>query len=560
MDSTFSQNRWLPPAWLRFLVVILLALGIFCRCVNLDLKEYWNDEVYTSIRVSGYTEAELLKEISEPQAIPIKEFQNKYQSPNPEKGVTGTIRGLALEEPQLTPLYFIFARFWAQVFGSSVAAMRSLPVFLSLLSFPCIYWLCLELFESSLIGWMAVALFAISPYFVLYAQEGRPYSLWTLIILLSSVLLLRVLRIKNTASWVCYTVTLIAAFYTHLFSLPIAMGQGLYVVLIERFRLSKTLIAYLISSLLSILAFSPWLLVIVGNRSGIDNGTGWQSSTKISLIELLRGLIRHPSRAFLDLNPTPQDPGIYRISLMVLTFILLVFVGYSFYFLCRNTAKSIWLFIIILSGCVTVPLLAHDLIFGGFLSNLGKYILPSYLGFIIAAAYLFAVKLTSIFSNKLQQKLWQLITIGIISLSVLSSTVFSQAESWWSKGDPDKQQDMIEAAQIINKASNPLVISDDYVDTILVLSYLFAPKVKLLPIANRCGYCDQRKPQAESELKIVKIPDGFSDIFIYPYPSERLLSVLKKESNAQLEPTYKLRKSILWRLEKTTNQPGTTKF
>ena len=39
------------------------------------------------------------------------------------------------------------------------------------------YWLCLELFESSVTAWLAVAIIAISPFQIVYAQEARPYSL-----------------------------------------------------------------------------------------------------------------------------------------------------------------------------------------------------------------------------------------------------------------------------------------------------------------------------------------------------------------------------------------------
>ncbi|TAH23711.1 MAG: hypothetical protein EAZ10_12665, partial [Oscillatoriales cyanobacterium] len=62
-DRLNSHN---PPLekWLRFLIIAVLAIGILFRFVNLDRKFYWIDENYTSLRVSGYTEAEIIKQIS----------------------------------------------------------------------------------------------------------------------------------------------------------------------------------------------------------------------------------------------------------------------------------------------------------------------------------------------------------------------------------------------------------------------------------------------------------------------------------------------------------------
>src|SRR5919199_1416704 len=137
--SNFSQFGSLPPPWLKFLIVVLLALGVFFRFVNLDRKVYWLDETYTSLRISGYTETEAAKQVSKGQILTIEDLQ-KYQNPNPEKSLGDTIKGLAVEEPQVTPLYFVMVKWWVQMFGNTVSVTRSLSAFISLLAFPCIYW------------------------------------------------------------------------------------------------------------------------------------------------------------------------------------------------------------------------------------------------------------------------------------------------------------------------------------------------------------------------------------------------------------------------------------
>ena len=129
------QKRVLPPTWLQFFIITLLVLGVFFRFVNLDRKVYWIDETYTSLRISGHTETEVIQQVFDGHVVNIKELQ-KYQQPNPEKGLISTINSLAVESPQHPPLYYVMARFWLQLWGTCRAVLRSLSALLSLVK-PC---------------------------------------------------------------------------------------------------------------------------------------------------------------------------------------------------------------------------------------------------------------------------------------------------------------------------------------------------------------------------------------------------------------------------------------
>ena len=103
---------------------------------------------------------------------------------------------------------------------------------------------------------MAVVLVSVSPFHVLYSQEARQYSLWTVIILLSSGMLLRALSSRTKFLWILYAVTVALGLYIHsLFALVIT-AHGVYVigihlneVSIKPFRLPRQLISYLIATL-----------------------------------------------------------------------------------------------------------------------------------------------------------------------------------------------------------------------------------------------------------------------------------------------------------------------
>lgn len=508
--------------WLRVVIVVLLVLGIFFRFANLDLKVYWEDEAFTSLRISGYTESELIQQVFNGQEIKVADLQ-KYQRPNPEKSVFDTIKGLAIEEPQHTPLYFILVRFWVQLFGNSVAVTRSLSAVISLLILPCIYWLCRELFESPLTGWIAVGLIAVSPFHVVYAQEAREYSLWTMTIVLSSAVLLWAMRKKTKLSWGVYAATVALGLYSYLFSIFVAIGHGIYVFVSEKFRFSKTVTVYLIASLVGFIAFSPWLVVVATNWLAAAKTTHVLVSPTVSRISLFRDLAHYIRNSFLDL-----EIGFY------LTPFVLVLVGYSLYFLCRKSPQNIRLFILSLMGVTAVVLILPDFLSGTAKLLVGRYIIPFYLGIQLAVAHLFASQINSASLSK--QKLWKGIMAVVISVGVLSCAIISQAELSFSKL---QNRDNPQLAQIINQAKHPILISDlsdpDNPGYLVSLNYSLNPKIRLRLVDN---------PQ---KLKNI---DNFSDIFLFN-PGQALQEQLKlnyKIQPVQIEPGNNEEK--LWRIEK----------
>ena len=78
--------------------------------------------------------------------------------------------------------------------------------------------------------------------------------------------------------------------------------------------------------------------------------------------------------------------------------------------------------------CLIIP----DLISGGQRSTIPRYLIPAYLGIQLSMAYLLATKLTK-FTNKIEHKFWQIATVLLISLGIISCGISSQAETWWNK-------------------------------------------------------------------------------------------------------------------------------
>jgi len=515
---------------LFILILIVLVVGIFFRFANLDRKVYWHDEALSSLRIAGYTSAD--RQAITDVLIDVDDLQN-YHQPPPEAGVLDTINALAIDNPQHPPLYYVLARLWLRWFDNPVVGARSAAAAISLLVFPCMYWLCVELFGSTLAGWLAVGLIAISPLQMLYAQEAREYSIWAVTILASSAVLLRAMRLKTIRSWVLYSSTLALGFYAFPLSGLVAIGHGLYAILIERFRLSRTIVAYLLASLAATVAFLPWLFVIVTKFSRIQETLSFQANQKVMLLPLVKNLLRNLSFNFVDVQPGSvvdlQSTRDYLLT-YVLALLISILVAYALYFLWHHTAPKVWLFILSLMLPITLFLVAPDLILGGQRSNIARYFMPCYLAIQLAVAYLLSCKIFSPALDVKRQRLWQGLTVTLFSLGIVSCTISAQSDTWWNKYS---NYYVPEVAQIVNQAPRPLLINDTPIGHILALSYHLNPNVQLKLV--------------NMGKQAIEIPAGYSDIFWFnPYFRPPGLQALS-EHNYNVKLVHKRGK--LWQLE-----------
>jgi len=487
------------PSWLQYSVIVLLVLGIFFRFFQIDRKAYWIDEIHTSLRTSGYTKTELVQGVATGKVITVADLQH-YQCFSPDKGWSDTFNALK-GNAEHTPLYFLMLRLWVSGFGCSVTAIRSLSALISLLVWPCLFWLCWELFQSALVGWIAVGLVAVSPLHVLYAQEARPYSLWTVIILLSSALLLRAIRSTTRASWLWYSLSVAVGFYTQLLFGLVAIAHSIYVAVIEEIltkrRLSKTAQSYLLAMGAGFLSLTPWLLLFVASLDEIQDTT--KSLTAANEFSTLL------NKWFLNINRILFDGDLGGANI-----ILVALVFYVLYYLYRTTPRKTWLFILTLVAVPFLTLALPDLIWGGVRSIRLRYLFPSFLGIQIGLAYLFATQ--AIWARTWGQKVWRMVMIILVSGGIAACAISTEALIPWSKSAARSDYYPV-AASIINRANNPLVVSDGPVVDAVALSYWLDSDVKL---------------QIVDKASELKIAEGFDSVFLLN-PTRTLQKILSRQ-------------------------------
>ena len=191
----------------------------------------------------------------------------------------GDIPGV-LRQDGSPPLYYLLLHFWLELAGRSEAAVHGLSVVFGLLCIPVAYWAGGLLFGRRT-AWIAALLAALNPWLTQYAQEGRMYTLVSLLGLVSLTCWLQAFTTDaprgeagdeavgrgragiRKAPAVGFAISLAAMLYTHNWALFFGVATGVaWLVLLalargtERRRLALTgLLGYGLAALL----YLPWL-------------------------------------------------------------------------------------------------------------------------------------------------------------------------------------------------------------------------------------------------------------------------------------------------------------
>jgi uncharacterized membrane protein len=75
-----------PPRWLVGAALAACAAGAFLRFSNLPRKLFWLDEAWTSLRVAGFTQAEIERDLYDGRVVG-REDLLRYQQVTPGHGL-----------------------------------------------------------------------------------------------------------------------------------------------------------------------------------------------------------------------------------------------------------------------------------------------------------------------------------------------------------------------------------------------------------------------------------------------------------------------------------------
>lgn len=517
-----KRSKAALPGWPlgRWLMVSLVLLGVLFRVATLAQRVYWVDEVATSVRMSGYSLATVVEQVATGSELSLDDLL-QFQRLSSQRTGSDTLQALS-QNPEHAPLYFLLVRGWAALFGSSVVALRSLSVGFSLLVLPALYRLCQRLFSAP-VGWMAVGLFSVSPFFVAYAQEARPYSLWTLLLVMACSSLLQAIDRNRLRDWLGYALTAALGLYTSILTAPVLLAQGLYVGLLQwpegaqrdgrRQSLSRgyspvfgnRVLPYLLAVGSAIALFSPWLWVIYQQRSLLQTNIVWMQQP-LAPVLIIGTWLYSLIILFFDLPVVAE----LSVALMVegaIALAVLGLLGTAITHLYRTTPRHVWLLLLTFSLSTLVPLALLDLTTGGQASATPRYLIPAQLGGLIAISYWLT---TSDWRRRL--------AAGLISLSLVSCWVGLSHTPDYLK---TRSRSNVAIAAQLSPIPNPLLIAES------------AQTFDLLSLSHNL-----QTPIGIRILPTPQLPTGLNPCrptFLLS-PSAELQSHLP--SNARLKPTY----------------------
>lgn len=243
---TFFKGRSLPAPPIRgdntkstYLILgLILVAGFLLRIYKLSSQSIWLDEAYS-----------------------IYHSQQNFMH----------VISLKDTSPQL---YNVLLYFWIKFTGISAFSVRLLSVFFGTASVFIIYLLGCHIFNKK-VGIYSALLVAFSPLHIYFSQEARTYSLFFALTLLSMYFYSKLNKVKSKWIITGYLISTAFLIYSHLYALLIVLIQNLHQLIVNRFKLSRAVKAWLVIQFIVFIFYIPRMIQLPGIIS--DNFHSWIS-------------------------------------------------------------------------------------------------------------------------------------------------------------------------------------------------------------------------------------------------------------------------------------------
>ena len=220
------------------LLVCIIVIGTILRIDNIATRTIGHVETY----------------------VPGIELPEGISDPRPRYGLFDYIARTIGEEPH-PPAYYIFMFPWTKIFGIGLLSIRLPSVIFGILSILLIYILC-TLMEDRLTAILAAGMLALNGLHIYWSQEAKMYSMACFLGLLSTILLVLILR-KNRYQKILnilYVIVTLTGLTTVIYFWPIFMTQILW-IFINSWHKSKKVPGILRFQFLVFILGSPLLAI-----------------------------------------------------------------------------------------------------------------------------------------------------------------------------------------------------------------------------------------------------------------------------------------------------------
>lgn len=453
------------------ILLLIMVLGLLLRLYHLDQESLWTDESFSVQHASKGTISEVISGVKETEAAP--------------------------------PGYYVFLHGWIGWFGNSADSVRFPSVIFGTLAILLIFLLAHKFYGVGT-ALLASLFLSTSMLQVLYSQEARIYSLFTLLVLSNAYFFMEIIQReksgKKTMVWYgLYGLSLLASLYTNYLGLVMIALSNLFLFwkeypLLKQIRWKWCWLHFFV------MLFSLPLVPVARSQYTILH---------FGLAEILetRGL---PSWL--------AQLGLWFFLLPLLTILIIL----SLFFLVRlperkksffneSTERKLLAIFLVGWGLLYASLILHPLTILGLtivqVPITHSYFLIRHSLFVAPLFYVyFARKITTLFSKRM-------ITFCIIF--ILSINLFSLH---WYYAHPTKSE-WKEAAQFISSSAGfgevPLVLLDSggMANTFL-LDYYSGGKFRIIPLTWADRATVGRKLEQLSPAQVSEVVQGQEEVWL----------------------------------------------
>lgn len=532
--------RRLLMRWYPYLIIGMV--GVASKFCHLDHKLLWVDEVYTIQHTSGIPDREY------PSMVPVNEirsarfYRDLYRLSKQDHTLHSQLKGL-VASPQLNPLHYPLLMVWYRIVGDEPVHFRLFSVFAFIITLPFMFLLSKRLFDSPLAGWIAISLYAVSPYLHLFAQEARYYILWSFILVVMHYTCLQAIRYNTLTWWSAHTAVSAVSLYASPVSGIIIIGHIVFVGITRRDLLQR----HGLSVLIALIAYLPWALALFARIDAITSALSWQANNQhhvafwlpfmgqcLYLLSIFSFKMDYLS-AFERTSSFSTPEAMYA---MIGNLVALVLVGVSLVVLFTMTRKEIRLFLLltIVPGLLFVSI--NDLVRNGMMSWWWRYLIFIAPGVILVMTNLLykGIERGSLF--------YAVCYLGLVFVGLGSISSIINARHWHIG---NKMNVYTETARLISRSERPLLITDlasnsRMVDLMVVLRECRSDNIDILRASRSID-------GVENSIRYKR----YSDVFVL-YATDELIGNLRSQFDSRLERLLNDGASSVWRI-RTVEKP-----
>jgi len=518
-----------------YIYIFIVLIGISFKFYHLGYKLFWIDEISTIQHTSGIPDGDY------PELVPVNEVKNitfykdLYHLNKQPLTMASELKGL-INSRNLNPLHYPLLMLWYRISGDEPFDFRLFGVFIFILTLPFLFLLSKNLFNSNLAGWIAVSLYAVSPFIHLFTQEARYYILWSFILIVLHYLFMESIQRNNIKWWSVYALIVTLSLYASPVSVIIIFGHIIFVLLTRKDLIKVGAVSIAAGFIL----YVPWALKLYFNLDKIITSLSWQSNTQNQIFFLfplfgqifyLFSIFSSPMDFFYVFEQAtsipPEAQGAFLLNFAALTLIVMAFI-----FLLRKAKieTKYFLLLIILPGLLFFYTL--DLVRNGMTSWWWRYLIFTTAGIIL------------VMTNFLREKIekgslpYSFIYIALAVIGIGSMFSISRARHW-TLGR--KWDCYIEDARLFSTSSKPLLITDFAFNHGMINSM-----VTILECNSENIDILRASPDIDNVEEIISNKD-YSDIYVF-HASDELIGNLKSQFGEKMDSLDAEGTSSIWKI------------